>query len=135
MHTLAIILTFNWAERRVSLVPSTIPPPQSRMARRALILIDLQNEFLSPVGNFPIDAGSKASLIQTLNALVPAFRSAGGQIIWILSEYATVKPGTSILPSGNDENSRADDDSPWLVEGTYMGKKPCCKKGLFGTQF
>ena len=104
------------------------------MARRALILIDLQNEFLSPGGNFPIDAGSKASLIQTLNVLVPAFRSAGGQIIWIRSEYATVKSKTPIAPNGNDEISGADDDLPWMVEGTHMGKKPCCQKGLFGAQ-
>ena len=104
------------------------------MARRALILIDLQNDFLSPGGNFPIDAGSKVSLIQTLNALVPAFRSAGGQIIWVRSEYATVNPGTSILSSGNDENPGSDDNSPWLVEGTHLSKKPCCKKGLSGAQ-
>jgi nicotinamidase-related amidase len=104
------------------------------MARRALVLIDLQNEFLAPGGNFPIDAGSKASLIQTLTILVPAFRSAGGQIIWVRSEYATVKPGTPIFSSGNDENGGADADWSWLVEATHIGKKACCQKGLFGAQ-
>jgi len=104
------------------------------MARRALILIDLQNEFLALGGNFPIDAGSKASLIQTLSTLVPAFRSAGGQVIWIRSEYATVKSRLSDSPSGNDENGGADADSHWLIEGTHTGKKACCQKGLFGAQ-
>jgi len=104
------------------------------MARRALILIDLQNEFLSPGGNFPIDASSKASLIQTLHTLVPAFRSAGGQIIWIRSEYATVRSGAPLFPSGNDEIGGADVDRSWLVDGTHIGKKACCQKGLFGAQ-
>ena len=104
------------------------------MARRALVLIDLQNEFLAPGGNFPIDAGSKASLIQALNTLVPAFRNAGGQIIWILSEYTTVRLGTPAPPSGNEDNGGANTDWPCLVEGTHTGKKACCQKGLFGAQ-
>jgi nicotinamidase-related amidase len=116
------------------------PPPLATdrsMAGRALILIDLQNEFLAPGGNFPIDAGSKASLIQTLNTLVPAFRSAGGQIIWIRSEYAKIdqtRQGTPAPASGNDENGGADADWAWLVEGTHMGKRACCQEGLFGAQ-
>ena len=110
------------------------PRPSRTMARRALILIDLQNEFLAPSGNFPIDAGSKVSLIQTLTTLVPAFRSAGGQVIWVRSEYAKVTSGTPISSSGNDENGGADADGSWLVEGTHMGKKPCCQRGLFGAQ-
>jgi len=104
------------------------------MTRRALILIDLQNEFLAPRGSFSIDADSKASLIQTLTTLVPAFRSAGGQIIWVRSEYATVKSGAPIFSSGNDENGGSDDDWSWLVEGTHIGKKACCQKGLLGAQ-
>lgn len=104
------------------------------MARRALVLIDLQNEFLAPGGNFPIDASSKASLIQTLNTLVPAFRSAGGQIVWIRSEYTTVELGKPISSSGDDENGAAEVDLSWLIEGTHTGKKACCKKGLSGAQ-
>ena len=115
-------------------VPSTALPTSRKMARRALVLIDLQNEFLVPAGNFPIDAGSKASLFQTLNTLVPAFRSAGGQVIWIRSEYTTVKSGTPVSSSGNDENGVADVDLSWLVEGTHTGKKACCQKGLSGAQ-
>lgn len=105
-----------------------------KMARRALILIDLQNEFLVPGGNFPIDVGSRASLIQVLNTLVPAFRSAGGQIIWIRSEYTTVKSGTPVSSSGNDENGLMDVELSWLVEGTHTGKNACCQKGLSGAQ-
>jgi nicotinamidase-related amidase len=54
----------------------------------ALVVIDLQNDFLAPSASFTVDDKAHTSLRDTLEILVPAFRSAGGHIIWIKSHYA-----------------------------------------------
>jgi nicotinamidase-related amidase len=54
----------------------------------ALVIIDLQNDFLAPSASFAVDDKAQISLRDTLEKLVPAFRSAGGHIIWIKSHYA-----------------------------------------------
>lgn len=57
----------------------------------ALVIIDLQNDFLSSSAPFKVDLNSHDSLRSILERLVPVFRDSGGQIIWIKSHYA-LKP-------------------------------------------
>lgn len=116
------------------------------MPRRALILIDLQNEFLGQAGNFPLDPQSRLLLLGTLKTLVPTFRQRGGHIIWVLSEYAapakdTVAPSQAIAEVSAGDAVENDDDSAndanasdWTLHGTHRGRKPCCMKGLYGSQ-
>jgi nicotinamidase-related amidase len=96
------------------------------MASRALILVDLQNEFLAQGGNFSIDAGSRMSLVWTLNILVPAFRSAGGQLG---SDYAVARSGTLAATTKME--------APMLIG--FGGRntprqESMLPKGLFGAQ-
>ncbi|KAI9784331.1 MAG: hypothetical protein M1839_002392 [Geoglossum umbratile] len=57
--------------------------------RRALLILDLQNDFLSVDSKLPID--SRSGFVQNIKALVPVFRGSG-DVIWIRSEFETVRP-------------------------------------------
>jgi ureidoacrylate peracid hydrolase len=63
------------------------------MARTALLLVDLQNDFLHPDGAYARGgqgAASIAALPSRLKPLAAAFRSRGG---WIISTHFTLVPG------------------------------------------
>ena len=87
----------------------------------ALVLIDLQNEFLTPEGNFPI--ADPASLIANIAQLVSRFRSLGNShVVWVRAVYPPSQPGGQ---------SRAFD----ALSGRHTGKKPCCYEGTAGAEF
>lgn len=95
------------------------------MSNRALILIDLQNEFLSAeIGRFLILPQSQDVLIPNVKELVPAFRAAGGHVVWIKSVYE--------LGEKQKGNKRLNRDE-WL-SGTHTGLNPCCKEGSVGAE-
>ncbi|KAG8839644.1 hypothetical protein FRB91_011624 [Serendipita sp. 411] len=127
----------------------------------ALVLIDLQNDFLDPEAPFAVDQGSQEALKTTLSDLIPAFRASGGHIIWIKSHYAlatkeckdhinnllatpptnapkgvdTAYPDdSSLVGSLNPLGHNADvyEQLRWVIEGTHIGKRPCCLEGTFG---
>jgi nicotinamidase-related amidase len=122
----------------------------------ALILIDLQNDFLAPSAPFKVDSNSQDSLRKTLEALVPAFRRSGGHIIWVQSHYALnipqkrlqepeeIAPTEEPIPdihgiSSSLESSMSmqpvrEGNLDWVVEGTHTGKKPCCREGTYGAE-
>ncbi|KAF7312131.1 hypothetical protein MIND_00225500 [Mycena indigotica] len=85
----------------------------------ALLLIDLQAEFLSHGGNFLISATSRLALLRNTAKVVRSFRVREEPIIWVRSEYAL----RSTQPLGN------------LLEGTHSGKKPCCAPNTEGAEF
>ncbi|KAJ7678479.1 Isochorismatase-like protein, partial [Mycena rosella] len=66
------------------LTPSFFPSLASMdPKKRCLLLIDLQNEFLSSGGNFPIAATSQQAIRD--------IRASGGSVFWVRAEYATGK--------------------------------------------
>ncbi|KAJ7582627.1 Isochorismatase-like protein [Mycena floridula] len=85
---------------------------------RALVIIDLQNEFLSSQGRFPVLGSSGDSLLQNLVLIVPKFRQSGGKIIWIRSIYA-------YTPSEPVRGLRT----------THTGDTPCCEAGSWNSEF
>ncbi|KUJ08887.1 Isochorismatase hydrolase [Mollisia scopiformis] len=99
----------------------------------ALVVIDVQNEFLSTKGNFPISNDCKPNLVKNLKNLIPQFRQSGGHVIWVQAIYKnrTEEParmkeqtkGNGIL--GNNE---------WLTVATHVFPTPCCEAGSFGAQ-
>ena len=91
---------------------------------RCLLLLDLQNEFLSPGGHFPIHESSQ-TFLDGMHKLVYAFRSAGNPIFWVRSEYEN----TGTRPQGDDG------DASNILSGTHIGRKPCCAKGSTGAEF
>lgn len=99
----------------------------------ALIIIDVQNEFMSSDGNFPISDVCKPDLVTNLKALIPRFRQSIGHIIWVKAIYdqRTEEPeemkkhekGDGIL--GNND---------WLTVATHVHPTPCCEAGSFGAE-
>jgi nicotinamidase-related amidase len=85
----------------------------------ALIIIDVQNEFISANGNFPISDDCKPDLTRNLKALIPRFRENGGHIIWVKANY---------------ENRTRVGSNEWLTAATHVHPTPCCETGSFGAE-
>ena len=109
---------------------------------RALVVIDLQNEFLDSQGRFPILQSSKTTLLANLALLVPEFRKAGGHVIWIKSIYkndntnATVSQLEADLNSLDVSSEQGEPNSTretWLA-GTHRGSTPCCPQGSLNAE-
>jgi len=83
--------------------------------RQALIVVGLQNDFLSPDGKLPVTNGHE--YLDRISTLVPAFREQG-DIIWVRSEYRgdrtangkTADDCTVILNGSSERNHDEDDD-------------------------
>lgn len=65
--------------------------------RQALLVLDLQNEFVSSEGQLPVE--SPPHLVDNILKLIPDFRSSGN-VIWISSVYKASRP-----VNGNGEDS------------------------------
>ncbi|CCA66321.1 hypothetical protein PIIN_00007 [Serendipita indica DSM 11827] len=109
----------------------------------ALVIIDLQNDFLAPDAPFAVHPEPREAIQQSISSLVPTFRTAGGHIIWIKSNYRHGMPSGE-LESVEPEPSRTSHSVQplvsipssllWVLEGTHTGKKPCCQAGTPGAE-
>jgi len=96
---------------------------------RALVIIDLQNEFLASAGRYRILDSSKDALLANLTTLVPEFRK-NGHIIWVKSIYDT--QGDSQAEDSDSESSTGSGstrDHIMRLAGTHKGRHPCCPAG------
>lgn len=92
-----------------------------------LVLIDLQNEFLSlDVGKFLIHDSSRPFL-DNIPGLTAAFRTAGQPIFWVRAQYSNPP---LLVP--DSENPR---DPGNIQAGTHTGVTPCCEKESIGGEF
>jgi len=85
-------------------------------ARTALVLVDLQNDFLHPKGAYArggVSAPAIAALPQRLKPVAEAMRKAGG---WIVSTHFTLVPGKSSEPLILDHLKRL---RPFLGKGDF----------------
>ncbi|MCJ1365387.1 hypothetical protein MMC16_004508 [Acarospora aff. strigata] len=65
-----------------------LPPNFPRFqTRKALFILELQNDFLSVHGRLPVTTSS--GFIESIKALVPVFRDSG-DIIWVRSEFKEI---------------------------------------------
>ena len=53
--------------------------------RQALMVLGLQNEFISPTGHLPVDTTS--GFLDRIHSLIPKFRELDGSIIWVQALY------------------------------------------------
>lgn len=58
--------------------------------RQALIIVGLQNDFISPTGKLPVS--NAHGLIERVKKLVPAFRDNAGEVIWVRTELDPKRP-------------------------------------------
>jgi len=56
-------------------------------ARRALVLIDFQNDFIEPTGRMPVDQGQVASVLQAARQAIGQAQSAGDVVVAIGNEF------------------------------------------------
>jgi nicotinamidase-related amidase len=99
----------------------------------ALVIIDVQNEFISANGNFPISDTCKPELIRNLKALIPRFRETGGHVIWVKANYEN----RTEEPAGMKEHPKGDGivgSNEWLTAATHVHPTPCCEAGSFGAE-
>lgn len=101
---------------------------------RALVVIDLQNEFLSVDGRYPIVESSKQALLINLTMLIPEFRKLGS-IIWIKSVYDNAGSSDSNTgqlfdpPTWSPTHEPHSRDITARLAGSHRGKSPCCEAG------
>lgn len=97
----------------------------------ALILIDLQNEFLHSSGSFPILRTSQELLLSSLDSLVNTFKESGGLVVWVKSIYNAPGPVTT----KEKKPKSFEDRTAFLLSSTHTGPNPCCVQGSFGAEF
>jgi nicotinamidase-related amidase/alkylated DNA repair dioxygenase AlkB len=66
--------------------------------RKALLILDLQNEFVASGGVLPVDM--PADYIEKIFNLVPTYRSSGC-VIWVRSQFETYRPVNDGTPNGD----------------------------------
>ena len=88
--------------------------------RQALMVIGLQNEFITPTGHLPADTTS--GFLDRIHTLIPKFRELNGNIIWVQTLYEADRlANTSFtgegdalviagLVDGEENSSQAGDD-------------------------
>ena len=103
--------------------------------KAALLLIDLQREFLTHTGFFkkPVQM---SNLLEPLSILVEAARQAGHEFIWIKSHYPErehrPEPLRPARPAG-ERHASAPMNSDMLASG-HAGR-PCCVEGSEGARY
>ena len=135
--------------------PDAIPAISTR---KALVVIDLQNDFVGPDGVLPVTEPEE--FVSRTLELVRAFRSSGaGPVIWVRSEFERHRPltaeGDQIVTSdhlqrpGRPGGSRGRQPTSKVHDGAVMeiddeaflsvsegDKKPICvRKGTQGSKF
>ncbi|KAH7410656.1 Isochorismatase-like protein [Cadophora sp. MPI-SDFR-AT-0126] len=97
----------------------------------ALIIIDMQNEFISPSGNFPISPLIRPTLLTNLKSLIPRFRAKNGHIIWIQAIYSNRTSEPAIM-AAQVKGTDVIGSNAWLVAATHVYHIPCCEAGTWG---
>lgn len=87
-------------------------PPD--LTRTALVVVDMQNDFLTEGGAFTRRHRDAAQLTSAVRGLVEAARQQGRAIAWVMSAYSS--------------------EAPEALRGETHTGKPCCAPGTWGAQ-
>lgn len=80
--------------------------------RQALMVLGLQNDFISPTGHLPVDTTS--GFLDRIHSLIPKFRELNGSIIWVQALYEADR-----LTS--DSNTREGEGDALVIAGLVDG--------------
>lgn len=72
---------------------------------QALLILGLQNEFISPDGGLPVP--TESGFVERIEEIVPKFRELAGDVIWVRSEFAEER----IVNDGTEDGERVVTDS------------------------
>ena len=81
--------------------------------RRALIVLNLQNDALSPSGGLAVT--KPPGFVDNIRALVPSFRRNTGDIVWVRTEFVSDK---LVDAQPSSDLSFAEDTSPELLQAS-----------------
>ena len=97
----------------------------------ALVIIDLQNDFVDPDGLLKKSHIRLGPILKNLSPLCQLFHDQGWPIIAIRSEYGLAKP------DDGDASEEVPSSSTYLsyLSGTHTGKRPFCVPGSEGAKF
>ncbi|KKA23257.1 Isochorismatase family protein family, partial [Rasamsonia emersonii CBS 393.64] len=132
-------------------LPSSLLRGPSIQTRKALLLLDLQNDFVRPSGRLPVQ--NTQDFIDLIPTLVQSFRRTG-DVVWVRTQYEDSRPlvdpdsgGERIVldagpldskkdkkKAGRDrqETENEDDTDP---EAFLSGPDPACRAQTSGAQF
>ncbi|KAK4466395.1 hypothetical protein QBC42DRAFT_327907 [Cladorrhinum samala] len=136
--------------------PAAIPAIRTR---KALLVVDLQNEFLSPNGSLTVT--EPEGFVKRTLGLVKEFRDSGaGDVVWVRTEFerhrslsaegdqivtttAPPRPSRSGNSRGRQPSSQehdgaateADEEAFLSIAGEKAAAKTCLKKGTPGAEF
>lgn len=77
--------------------PGSLPQGPKVETKKALLLIDLQNDFVTPAGNLPVE--NTIGFVSRLPALVSKFRERG-PVVWVQTLFREPRPIASPLTGG-----------------------------------
>src|SRR5215813_8584657 len=102
--------------------------------KRALLVIDLQQDFISPNGPFKHSHVNADHIISNLSSIVPQFRDQNGIVVWIKADYSkpNSEPKYLIRPEGEQFESVPLNDN--FLSGTHK-TFPLCIPGTDGEKF
>lgn len=137
---------WTWSPDGVSLVREARAPRPVRLAtqddmveidvvRSALIVVDMQNDFCHPEGWFGqkgVSMKATRKPIPTIAELLPAWRHAGGQVVWLnwgvrsdtlnlspLVQFKASRPGADGQPGVGYADRSPLDHGPSVVPGSW----------------
>ncbi|KAG9184967.1 hypothetical protein G6011_11797 [Alternaria panax] len=97
---------------------------------QALLLIGLQNDFVSPDGRLPVD--TKTGFLDRIQTLIPIFRERSGNVIWVQTLYEADRIATGAdsgegdtfvvggLINNDDDNDAATAEEELAKEATSL---------------
>ncbi|CAF1034386.1 unnamed protein product [Rotaria magnacalcarata] len=102
--------------------------------RKALLIIDLQQDFISPEGPFKETHVRADHIIFNLRTSLSSFREQNGTVIWIKSDYSKLKsePKYLIRPEGQQFEGVPMNDA--MLSDTHHSF-PLCIPGTDGANF
>jgi len=128
----AVSLVREAAAQRPIRVAAEPQPLVLDMSRAALVIVDMQNDFLDPGGWFAkrgIDVTPLAEIIPAINALTDGFRAVGAPVIHL---NWSVRPDVANLPANALDLASACGARPGYGDETPTG--PVVTQGSWGAQ-
>lgn len=98
LSTVVPVCAFRYTNMSSLLDILTQKQPQFK-THQALLVLGLQNDFISPSGKLPVP--TKSGFVDRIRELVPIFRENAGDVIWIRTIYEAERPVNDFSEEGD----------------------------------
>jgi nicotinamidase-related amidase len=65
-----------------------IPIQENMPAKQALLVIDIQNDFVGPEAKLPVDKAQADLMIQNANLLISEFTDRNSEVVYVVNEFS-----------------------------------------------